>query len=171
MAGSLNKIAAVQDGIGTFDQLAYVVDDIDAAAMRWVARGAGPFFRYTPSVAYRGVAPRIAAQVATGWFQSVMIKLMVPVVDGFLPMSPGLHSLVTSVDDVEAACAGFAAQGQPTVLRAETTDGLHFAFVDARSESGHFWELVQATPTLQANYESLRAAAQGWDGSDPLRGV
>ena len=157
--------------IGAFDQLAYVVDDLEATAMSWVARGAGPFFRYTPNVAYRGVAPRIAAEVATGWFQSIMIKLMVPVVDGFLPMNPGLHSLVTSVGDVEAACDFLAEQGQPTVLRAETADGLRFAFVDARSESGHFWELVEASAGLHAYYASLKAAAEGWEGSDPIRSV
>lgn len=156
--------------VGSFDQLAYVVDDIEAAAMGWAALGAGPFFRYTPSVTYRGEAPSIASEVATGCFQSIMIKLMVPIAGGFLPSEPGLHSLVTSVADVEAACAVLERQGHPTVLRAETSDGLQFAFVDARARSGHFWELVQATDGLLAYYASLREAARVWDGSRPVRG-
>jgi len=52
--------------LGRIDQLAYVVDDLEAAALQWAARGAGPFFRYTPCVAYVGPDPRIAAEVATG---------------------------------------------------------------------------------------------------------
>jgi len=98
-----------------------------------------------------------------------MIKLMVPVPGGFLPSENGLHSLVTTADDLDAACAACERQGLATALRAETTAGHRFAFVDAVADCGHHWEVIEASAALRAYYASLAAAADGWDGREPIR--
>lgn len=150
-------------------QLAYVVDDIPSAVDRWVRRGAGPFFTNKRHVTYNGPDPLAPTQVAAGQLGPMMIKLMVPREGGFLPSSPGFHSVVSLVDDFDAACAAFEEQGHPIVVRAETSWGLHFAYADTRAELGHEWEIIQFEPGMVGYFDSIAAAAEGWDGSDPIR--
>ena len=61
------------------------------------------------------------------------------------------------------------AQGWPAVLLAATAGGQEFAFCDARSDLGHLVELYEPSARLLGFYEMVARAAQGWDGSDPVR--
>lgn len=54
-------------------------------------------------------------------------------------------------------------------MRAATGGGTRFHFVDAVATHGHMFELYERTGHLAAFYAQVALAAQGWDGSDPVR--
>ena len=83
----------------------------------------------------------------------------------------GLHHVAFFVDDLEAAQAELADRGWPEAMRAETASGAVFVFHDATAELGHMIELYVGSPGLRGFYAMVAQAAQGWDGTDPVRTV
>jgi hypothetical protein len=79
------------------------------------------------------------------------------------PASPGLHR--RDLDDVtERLLAG----GHTLAMTARTSN-TRFHFIDAVATLGHMIELYEDSDRIRAFYEMVRAAADGWDGSDPIR--
>jgi hypothetical protein len=157
-------------------QLCYLVDDVDAAAHRWVKRGAGPFFRGVSKpveVTYRERPAKVHKKIVFGQLGPLQIELFEPIEDPTLsdvPRKIGLHHVASFTDDLDAACAAFDYVNQPTLLRGEL-NGLRWAFVDTAAEAGHLWEIYERTPGMVALYEDVAAAAKDWDGSDPIRSL
>lgn len=164
-------------------QLAYKVNDLEAAAKAHHRRfGSGPFFvlRHVAlaSSQHRGVERPFDHSSAYGQWGSVMVELVVqhnPGDSALHEMFPygsgaeGLHHAALFVDDLDAAIAGFAAEGAPLAQLSVTEGGTAFAFVDTRADLGHMLELYEPTPQLTGFYDFVAAAAQGWDGTDLLR--
>jgi hypothetical protein len=166
--------------LGPPRQLAYCVDDADAAAAEWAARfGAGPFFvrRHIPvsDVVVRGRPGHFDHTSAYGQWGSMMVELVQQhddapsaVRDMYQPGQTGLHHVAHIVDDLAAAEAALEAAGieQAQSAMAGTT---RFVFHDARPQLGYMLELYQTSPGLIGFYAMVAAAADGWDGSDPVR--
>lgn len=164
-------------------QLAYKVNDLEAAARaHHRLYGSGPFFvlRHIAlsSSQHRGVERPFDHSSAYGQWGSVMVELVVqhnPDPSALHEMFPhgsgreGLHHAALFVDDLEAAIAGFAAEGAPLAQLSVTQTGTAFAFVDARTQLGHMLELYEPTEQLTGFYDVVAAAARGWDGSDLIR--
>jgi catechol 2,3-dioxygenase-like lactoylglutathione lyase family enzyme len=89
--------------------------------------------------------------------------------DMFPRNGSGLHHLAFFVDNVDAAVDDLLTQGHELAMRARTASGLVFCFVDTRPTLGHMVELYEPTPGLRAFYSMVSAAAEGWDGDDPVR--
>lgn len=164
-------------------QLAYFVPDIYEAATAHSQRfGSGPFFvlehvALTRSE-HRGVTRPFDHSSAYGQWGAVMIELVVqhnPDPSAMHDMYPpgsgrfGIHHTALIVDDLAAAIAGFGADGLPLAQLSTTATGTDFAFIDATHRYGHMIELYEPTPTLTGFYAMVAAAADGWDGSDPIR--
>jgi hypothetical protein len=164
-------------------QIAYFVPDLhEAAAAHARSFGSGPFF-VLEHVAlahseHRGVAQPLDHSSAYGQWGTVMVELVVqhnadP--SAFHDMYPagsgrfGVHHTALIVEDLAAAIAGFEADGMALAQYASTATGTDFAFVDAVSRYGHMIELYEPTPTLTGFYAMVAAAAENWDGSDPIR--
>jgi hypothetical protein len=49
------------------------------------------------------------------------------------------------------------------------TSNTRFHFLDAVATLGHMIELYEESDRIRAFYEHVRSAAEGWDGSDPVR--
>ena len=162
-------------------QIAYAVDDLDAAAAEWSARfGAGPFFvreHITVSdVRYRGAPGSFDHSSAYGQWGDVMVELVKdhtigpsPVADVVGAGGSGLHHLAYFVDDLATAQSALVQLGWPEALWAQTPSGVAFAFHDATATLGHMVELYEGTPGLRGFYAMVRGAALGWDGTDPVR--
>jgi hypothetical protein len=86
----------------------------------------------------------------------------------YAPGQTGLHHVAHIVDDLAAAEAALTAAGiaQAQSAMAGTT---RFVFHDARHPLGYMLELYQRSPGLLGFYAMVAAAAEGWDGSDPVR--
>ena len=164
-------------------QLAYFCADVRAAALaHHLAFGSGPYFVADniplASSVHRGQPHRFEHSSAYGQWGDVMVELVVqhnsdP--SAFHDMYPagsdrfGIHHTALFVDDLRAAIAGFAADGLPLAQYATTTSGTDFSFIDATARYGHMIELYEPTPTLTGFYAMVAAAAENWDGRDPVR--
>lgn len=168
-------------GLGRPAQLAYAVPDVVAAAHRWSTDlGAGPFFvrEHIPlsRVEYRGAPGEFDHTSAYGQWGPLMVELVqvhnaTPNVvnERFGPGDSGLHHVAFIVDDLAATSAALGAHGYATAMSAWTSSGLQFDFVDTVAEFGHMLELYERNEHLVAFYAKVAAAADGWDGSDPVR--
>jgi hypothetical protein len=156
-------------------QLAYAVDDVTRAARSWVARGVGPFFLRehidVTNVRIRGRAATFDHSSAFAQWGAVMIELIhqhdggdVPIVGG-----GGIHHVAHFVDHFGATVSQLEAAGHREVLYAETSTGMPFAFHDGGAERGHLIEIYERTVPLARFYDMVSDAANGWDGTDPLR--
>ncbi len=154
-------------------QIAYAVADVHAAAERFAATtGAGPFF----VVEHIGI---ISARVhgepgvfdhssAYGQWGSLMVELVQEHSHPVVPPDGRVHHFAFWVPDLTEAVAQCATRGWSEVLWAHTTAGQSFAFCDARAEHGHLVELYEPTERLRGFYAMVAAAADGWDGSQPV---
>jgi catechol 2,3-dioxygenase-like lactoylglutathione lyase family enzyme len=164
-------------------QIAYAVPDVQSAARSWAERvGAGPFFvrEHIPllDVLIRGRPGTFDHSSAYGQWGAVMVELVEdhgdgpsPVRDLFPGGGSGLHHLAFFVEDVDQAVATLLTQGHELAMSARTASGLAFCFVDTSPALGHMVELYEPVPALRAFYAMVRAAADGWDGADPVRAL
>jgi hypothetical protein len=166
-------------------QIAYFVPDIRAAALTHHRQfGSGPFF-VVEHIAlarseHRGMAQPLDHSSAYGQWGALMVEFVQqhnPDPSAYHDLYPhgsgkaGLHHVACFVESLDAAITECAAAGMPLAHYAETATGTPFAFVDASASLGHMLELYQPGPGLTGFYAMVAAAAQGWDGKDPIRTV
>ncbi len=162
-------------------QIAYTVPDVRAAATTWADQwGAGPFFVRehiaVTDVVYRGRPGVFDHSSAYGQWGDAMVELVQDhgggpsaVRDMYAPEESGLHHLAFFVGDLDATTVRLADCGYDLAMSATSAGGVRFHFVDARHTHGHMLELYEPTVHLRSFYAAVAAAADGWDGSDPLR--
>jgi hypothetical protein len=162
-------------------QIAYFVPDVRAAARAHSAAfGSGPYYvaDHIPlaRALHRGTARDLDHSSAYGQWGEVMIEFCQqnnPGSSAFHDLYPegsggqGLHHVALFVDDLDAAVAGFAAQGHALALDAAMTDGFRYVFVDTIATYGHMLELYEPTATLIGFYETVRRSA-GDFGQGPI---
>ncbi|MEP3422689.1 MAG: VOC family protein [Erythrobacter sp.] len=166
-------------------QVAYFVPDIERAARAHSEQfGSGPFFTLrhialTHSI-HRGIERRFDHSSAYGQWGDVMIEFVMQHGDEPSAMRDlypslsgryGLHHMAVFVDRLDTAIADFEARGFPLAQLSETLDGTRFAFVDATASLGHMIEMYEPNETLLGFYNFVQNAADGWDGSDPVRAL
>jgi len=162
-------------------QVAYHVADPEKAAVDFAQRfGWGPFFlmEHIPlaSCLYRGKPGVFDHTSAYGQAGSIMVELIhgygdAPSVlnEAFASEAFGLHHMAIFEDDLEGALSSWEARGASIAMRASTTTGVDFAMVDTRVQFGHYLEIYPPVKALAKFYAYVKAAAAGWDGSDPVR--
>ncbi len=164
-------------------QIAFAVPDAHAGAVEWAAKfGAGPFFLrrhiVLSDVVYRGQPASFDHTSAYGQWGAVMVELVEDhtvgssVVNerapGNVVTSPFLHHVAHIVEDFDAVLNDAPLAGFEIALSARASN-TPFAFLDTWDAFGHFVELYPATASLRSFYAMVAAAAQGWDGQDPVR--
>ena len=161
-------------------QVAYAVDDVEAAAASWAERtGAGPFFvsHHGPVAAVdaRGQPATFDHSSAYGQWGQLQVELVQvhPTTSASLhdvvPRSPGLHHVTWFAADLRAEQSRLAAIGWPVAMTARTSSGFAFAFHDARSDLGHLVEVYEPTDRVRSLYARVAEASRGWDGREPVR--
>ena len=167
-------------GLGAPVQIAYAVPDARAAAQQWVDRfGAGPFFvrSHIPvgEVVYRGQPSTFDHTSAYGQWGSLMVELVqdhgtAPTVvrERYAPHESGLHHLAFIVADLDDVTERLLAGGHTLAMTARTSN-TRFHFIDAVATLGHMIELYEDSDRIRAFYAMVRAVADGWDGTDPIR--
>jgi catechol 2,3-dioxygenase-like lactoylglutathione lyase family enzyme len=165
---------------GPVMQLAFVPKDIHAALRHWTeTMGAGPFFKF-PHIpyahfGYRGAAQNVDFTVYTAYWGDLQIELIEQ--HNAAPSTyqewldaghEGLHHICIAVDDlapVRAYCAGVGAE----VLQEMRMDGLETIYADGGGGPGSIVEFARISPQFLGAFAAIRQAAQGWDGTDPVR--
>ncbi len=171
-------------GLGQIHHLAYVVDEIEAAAKRLNQQfGAGPFFFLeevpVTDVTSRGEPAEFVHASAFGICNEVPVELMV--IAKLAPeraaerfagdVTPRFHHVAYAVPEAEldAHRAQLESNGLPEYLHAHFGDDVDFTYHDGSASLGHDIELHADSEGLRGFFAMFEGAAENWDGSDLLR--
>lgn len=159
----------------------YVVPNIPAAAHHWSSLfGAGPFLLIEKmqfeQLSHYGEPCTFLHSAAFGQWGSVAIELMqiyeisppsfaqmmipsvVPVLNHVSYLSP----------EPEADSARLDTLGMPKFLQAKIGE-VQVALHDATKTIGSVIEIHRQSPFIEGFFADIKAASQGWDGTQPLR--
>jgi hypothetical protein len=164
-----------------FMQLCWVVPDIHAAMDAWTrTAGVGPFF-FFDNVAfedgrYRGRPAQIAKhEAAIAQAGDLQIELVCQKSDepsiwrDLVPRDKaGFHHTALYCDDYEATKAAYTAGGAEVAYEGLMM-GHRTCWIDTSPTLGFMVELVTKNPVADSVFGAIRAAAQDWDGKDPVR--
>ncbi len=164
----------------TVFQNAWVVDDVEAACLKWVREmGVGPFYvtEYTDQitdVTYRGRPGELKMFVAIAQAGPVQIELIQPTTslcayrDSVPTGEVGFHHMCVWTHDLEADTAWFADLGYEAANIGHAGD-IHFAYYDTRPLMGCMLEVVTPADSIVERFRLIADAAVNWDGTDPIR--
>jgi catechol 2,3-dioxygenase-like lactoylglutathione lyase family enzyme len=158
----------------------YVVDDLAAGVARFTAAtGAGPFFAMAhlvfDEVTYDDAPALYDHSSAFGQWGPVLVELTVVHVaqpaglrDALTAPGAGLGHVAWLADDLEGETARLQAAG---LRRFHTgrSGPVSAAWFDGGPLLGHPVEVLQRCEQILGFYAMVRAAAQDWDGTQPLR--
>ena len=161
-------------------QMAWVVDDLEAAAERFSrAMGIGPFLmnrhiRLTDPH-HRGRSMHTDFSLALAQAGEVQVELVeqhddTPSVyrDIYGPGEGGFHHVAVIVADVAAEVARYNELGFATASSGRLGEA-DFAYIDTSSVSGFMVEVLPDNDTIRRFFGAIRKAAEQWDGKDFIR--
>jgi len=165
----------------TPNHVGYVVDDLERGVERFVAAtGAGPFLAIEhmefDEVTYRGGPAAYDHSSAFGAWGDLLVEITQvfsaepPELEAALGGTRGIGHLGFLVDDPAAAAARLAAAGCE-VFHTGRTGPASATWLTGGELYGHSIELLQRVPEIEGFYAQIRASAEGWDGTDPLRRI
>jgi hypothetical protein len=169
--------------LGRQMQLGHVVSDIDAALRyRTEIMGVGPFVMLDTSVGanrrfiHRGKPSPVEFSIAFSFVGNAMIELISPSNSAPSPYSEffasgreGLHHVGFWPSDFEQTCGDLLRSGFTEVSSIESSDNTRIIYCDAPGPLGVMVELGPMTPERRAFYAAIKALADTWDGSRPVR--
>lgn len=163
-------------------QVAFMVDDLEAAALSWIrTTGIGPFLT-VPHVQlaeydYRGSkASGLDFSVALAQSGGVQIELVQQHCDSpsayrdtIAKGAQGFHHLAIYTDRYDETYRSYIDQGFVRAVGG-MFGKLRFSYIDTSAVIGCMIELVEEDADQSAFFQRVAAAAQGWDGAtDPIR--
>jgi catechol 2,3-dioxygenase-like lactoylglutathione lyase family enzyme len=166
---------------GEIRQLGYVVPDIEAAMEHWTRTlGVGPWF-YNPRVPirnfhYRGETyePHNSVALAnSGPLQVELIQTRNAVPSMYRDFQraghTGLQHVAYWTQQYDADLDRLLAQGLRIVMGGEVGANGRFVYFDTEYHPGTVVELSEVAGPKGRLFDMIREAAQGWDGTDPVR--
>ena len=162
-------------------QMAYVVEDVQAAMRTWTDElSVGPWF-VLPRFAgieprYRGRPTEAEVTLALGFAGHMCIELIQ--LDDDRPSvwrehverhGYGFHHFGVTTVDFEADLERHIEQGHELVFEAKVPTGGRAAYVATTAVLPGYVELVNLDAVTDAFFTRLYAASLGWDGGDPIR--
>jgi len=162
-------------------QICWVVPDLQAAMAAWTrTAGVGPFFQFDgvawDDAVYRGRPwTNISISAAIAQSGDTQIELVTQNEEApsiFRDVVPagrsGLHHMALYSHEFDADLAFYRDAGAELVF-----DGLmmgaRVAWLDTVETLGFMVELITANPVADSVFGAIRTAAEGWDGSEPVR--
>ncbi|MGE0184069.1 MAG: VOC family protein [Parvularculaceae bacterium] len=168
---------------GEIMQIAYVVDDLEAAAHRWMKRfNFGPWvildhFR-ADNMTYLGKPTDLDVSIALAYSGGMCFELIqkhndVPSVYDDAASSNGLgsfHHWAVATETFDDDVARFARDDRHVVFFGEVVavGGLRFAYVDTRTDLNGMIELIEIGPPVEELFAGVRDRADTWDRKTPF---
>jgi catechol 2,3-dioxygenase-like lactoylglutathione lyase family enzyme len=166
---------------GPIRQIGYVVTDLDKALAGWVELGVGPWFvmRGLPQrVTYRGEPCEITLSLALANSGDMQIEVIQQqdetpsIFTEFLTAGrEGFHQLAYWTADFEATMRAVGEAGWPVVWSGGEDVGTRFVYVEPPNSPATIIEIMELTDITTGMAKFVRDAAEGWDGSDPIRNL
>lgn len=174
-------MAAQAAFFGPIVQNAYVVRDLEAAAMHWSSKvGIGPFFalEHIPfgKVLFRGKPLNLDMSVAIAQWGEVQVELIqqhdaaASIYTEFAQRhGEGLQHVGVMTTALDEHLDRLRPLGIEPVQWGATAAGMRFAYVNTDAQPGGMIELIETGPAVEAFFAMVRKAAGNWDGTRPYR--
>ena len=165
--------------LGEIMQLAFVPSDFDAAIKYWTeVMGVGPFYLieniHLDGMKYKGQPTDEVFTLALAYWGDMQIQLIRPENDapsiytGEYASTEGLHHVCLLVDDISEARRICAKQGANVVIEGKF-GASEVIYVDPGEGTGHLVEILQQDKSGPDLFSIIKAASEGWDGTEPVR--
>lgn len=168
--------------LGGIMQVAYVVPDVRAAATAWAqSLKVGPFFliEHFPlaDLTYRGKPDTLDVSLALAFSGSMCFELIQQHDDRpsvyqevVAKRGYGFHHWAVSTRDFDGAVADYTARGFTQALYGlvPSVNG-RAAYIDTMDKLGGMIELIEINPAVEGFFATMKQAADGWDGTNPIR--
>jgi len=169
--------------LGQRMQLGYVVADLDAALRFWTeVLQVGPFVVIEESLGdrqflHRGRPSDVRMSVAFSYLGDVQIEFIAqsnrapsPYVEFLSSGREGLHHLGFWPQDYPQACEELERHGFTEVCSIKMSDGTkNVSYYSGPAHLGAMIEVVPFTPARAKYFGGIKALAETWDGSRPIR--
>lgn len=175
---------SIGEGFGRVVQIAYLVEDMDAAMQHWLAQaGLGPWtcFRNIELDAHfdgRDLTLRIHEGLA--YMGDLQIQLVQSLNDPGepTPYQPwiaarrfGLHHMAFMSRDIDADVLRARKQGFERTCSMRDASGHRYYYCQSSALPDVWIELLEVYPELTQIFEEGIAQATSWDGSDPITNI
>lgn len=166
-----------------FVQSCFIVSDINAAMAEWHrVSDVGPFFVMAnirpENGLYRGRPAELEMSCAFAQSGNMQIELIEQHSDGpsvyrdmFAPGEEGFHHFCYWADGTIAEEVEHYRKRGIEAGYLGSFGELNYGYFDARKELGCFIEVLERYPGTMEMFAMIAEAAEGWDGSDPIRYV
>ncbi|MBA4354518.1 MAG: methylmalonyl-CoA epimerase [Novosphingobium sp.] len=163
-------------------QVAFIVDDVEAAAKAWIATtGIGPFFMVPhiqlSEMTYRG-APGEGLDFSVALAQSggMQVELIQQHCDRpsayrdtIAKGTQGFHHFCIYTDDYDATRQRYVDQGFAVAVDSKFGE-MRFCYVDTSPSLGCMIEIVERNEVQSEAFTAIAQGAADWDGvTDPIR--
>lgn len=167
--------------VGGVVQMAYVVEDMEAAIGWWVRDArTGPWFLLDsflgPDHVYRGEPARADVRIAMAFAGNMLIELIQPkdshpsvYQEAIERRGYGFHHIGIACDDVDAEIPAYLERGYALAFRASVPTGGAVAYLDGGPSRPGFVELIPVTPGMDETFTRFWRASVDWDGTMPIR--
>ena len=169
--------------LGQRMQLGHVVSNMDTALTYWTeVMGVGPFVVLDSSVGdrqffHRGEPSDVNFSIAISYMGDVMIELITPLnsepspyIEFLRSGREGLHHIGLWPTDFSATCEEMKQSGFTEVSSIRRPDGTKdIIYCDTPGAVGAMVELAEMTPLRARFLGGIKALADSWDGSRPIR--
>lgn len=159
---------------GRINQIAYMVEDIEAAIDWWTSvMGVGPFFVFPGFDMvrgdYRGMEHQAQFGAAIAYSGDLMVELIEPrgpsIFQEFLADNRiGVHHLCAFTDSMEQTEAWVKQHGGARLQGAMFGDGSQVAYFAMDPDEKLILEIAALTPAVRGMFDAIRDAGANWDG-------
>ncbi|RMF07909.1 MAG: VOC family protein [Alphaproteobacteria bacterium] len=168
--------------LGGIMEVAYVVEDLEAAMDRWTRELAvGPWFLFQhfplANAQYRGQPCTPDIDLALGFSGSMCFELIRQnnddpsvYMDVVNTRGYGFHHWAISTRDFDGDIKRYQSMGAELALYGEVPPvEARAAYMDTTATLGGMVELIEINDKVNDFFATMYMAAQNWDGSDPVR--
>jgi glyoxalase/bleomycin resistance protein/dioxygenase superfamily protein len=167
---------------GAIRQNGYVVRDLRSAMDAWLAVGVGPWLLLPhltqTGTIYRGQPTEPVVSIAFANSGDLQVELIEQEDDSpsiyneFLDGGGhGFHHLAWWAEDFAAVAKAADDAGWSNVHSGDTGGMAQFAYFDQGGTTSTVIEVMELTDATRWMATTVRAAADSWDGSDPVRNL
>ena len=180
----MSKILSFGQPLGAIMQTAYVVDDLEAAAVKWTKTlGIGPWLLLehfeADNMTYYGKPTDVDLSVALAYAGSMCYELIfvhndVPNVYSDVVRKQGFgcfHHWAISTETFDEDVARYKSQGYEVAFYGEVrpVGGKRFAYIDTLKDNGGMVELIEISPEVEGLFSMVKDMSINWDGKDIIR--
>jgi Glyoxalase/Bleomycin resistance protein/Dioxygenase superfamily len=166
---------------GPIRQIGFVVTDLDKALESWLALGVGPWYvvrGQQQRALYRGVPCDVTLTIAFANSGDMQVELIQQenetpsIYTEFLSTKgEGFNQFAYWAEDFDTTVKSLQDAGWPVVWSSGEGDMVRYAYAEPPNGPVAIIEVMELNEVTTGLGDFVRAAADGWDGSDPIRSL